>query len=385
MAAYVPVVTSITTPNNFVGGTTAVASEVNANFTEHKDGINDLVAEFTLLANFLASTTTNEGASAIGVEDYGGGTYVTGTVQDTFEAVNDKLDALDVDIAAFSGAGGAALIGGAVPGVSGTDVDAMITDLKAQIDALSSGANDALLVDTAYYVDVYSGNDSNVGTLAQPFKTVAKAVSLIPRTLLADFDIRIRLGGGSGSYTFTESITVSDKTGFGNINFRFQDGGTGYVMQWGHSTGPCLTVENVYGVRVNIYGYMEGIYRVPVLSASDALEGLIVYRDCEGGGIDICNIIPTTYAISGGLVVADNARKVRLNDYDLGGMTASNAVILSTNNSYVSAGDCASETASHATYGLQATKFGKIYKESGATQPTGGTANENTATGGDIQ
>lgn len=58
--------------------------------------------------------------------------------------------------------------------------------------------------DTVIYVNADRGNDNNPGTASAPFKTIGKALSVIPRSL-GGKDVRLSIAAGR----YSESVTIS--------------------------------------------------------------------------------------------------------------------------------------------------------------------------------
>lgn len=85
------------------------------------------------------------------------------------------------------------------------EIDSHLADMAEEIDShLAETApheymGGRIFVSTAaksYYVNPVSGDDDNPGTISQPFKTIAKAVSLIPITINYGHNISIYLASG---------------------------------------------------------------------------------------------------------------------------------------------------------------------------------------------
>lgn len=75
-----------------------------------------------------------------------------------------------------------------------------------------------------YYVNTSTGNDSNTGLdTGQAFKTIAKAVSMIPYILNQNVIINVAAG------TYTEDITIEEKTGGGWVRVTGPSGG-GFIL-----------------------------------------------------------------------------------------------------------------------------------------------------------
>lgn len=65
------------------------------------------------------------------------------------------------------------------------------------------GKVDKSLKDTTYYVDGTNGSDSGDGSASKPFKTIGKAISMIPQILNHNFTINVAAG------TYSEDILIS--------------------------------------------------------------------------------------------------------------------------------------------------------------------------------
>ena len=95
-----------------------------------------------------------------------------------------------------------------------------------------------------YHVSM-TGNDNNSGSASNPFRTIAKAVSMIPDVIGEDNSFIITIGNGS----WNENISISNKTVNGNLEVR---GSTEDTEN--HSVNLCtfnnitghLTVRNIY-------------------------------------------------------------------------------------------------------------------------------------------
>ncbi len=69
----------------------------------------------------------------------------------------------------------------------------------------------ATTADLTFYVNPSTGSDENPGTSGSPFKTIAKAISLIPK--IVNHNVTINLANGS----YSEGITLSGYVGSGSI------------------------------------------------------------------------------------------------------------------------------------------------------------------------
>ncbi|MGO4678210.1 DUF1565 domain-containing protein, partial [Bosea sp. 2YAB26] len=89
-------------------------------------------------------------------------------------------------------------------------------DLTALIQSLSGALGPAqTLSDITYYVNAASGNDSNNGlTSSAPFKTISKAISMIPQ--IVNHNVIINVAAG----TYNEEVSLSGYMGNGYVGLQ---------------------------------------------------------------------------------------------------------------------------------------------------------------------
>lgn len=100
----------------------------------------------------------------------------------------------------------------------------------------------------SYWVDPVNGSDTNAGTEAAPFKTIAHAWSVAQANNLNDIATTVNLNAG----TYRESVTMNSETGATSALITFQPaaGASGQVI-W--SGGKLYTGWTVYSGNSNIY------------------------------------------------------------------------------------------------------------------------------------
>lgn len=106
---------------------------------------------------------------------------------------------------------------------------------KTELDTYS-----ATTQNLEYWVDGTNGSDDNDGSSGSPFKTIAKAVSLIPR--IVNHNVTINLADGY----YSEGITLSGYMGGGEI----------YILGNGDHPENVVIAEGIYAVRCSV-GYIE--------------------------------------------------------------------------------------------------------------------------------
>jgi hypothetical protein len=129
----------------------------------------------------------------------------------------------------------------------------------------------ATTANLAFYVNPSTGNDNNNGSSGSPFKTIAKAVSLIPQ--IVNHNVTINLADGS----YSEGITLTGYMGSGSITVSGNTGTPTDVVL----SGQILIKENTIYVRV------EG------LQTTEA-DGYGFSLSCNPGTISLNKVVSST-------------------------------------------------------------------------------------------
>lgn len=227
------------------------------------------------------------------------------------------------------------------------------TKLNGVITIINSSFPLRTTADLTYYVDITLGNDANAGTSAgagNAFKTIARAISVIPQIVNHAVTINIAAGNYSG-----EGILTMD----GLM-------GNGVVTLNGDINAPTnYIISSVKLAKCNLEIIVQGLKGVGVRPfwAYGSKHVTFKFVDASTAGVLFC-------------VLFENGSigKVSSSNLNVSGATA----ISATESSLVFSSE---NTGANNFIGLKAYSASKIGK--GGTQP-GGTTAETTSTGGEI-
>ncbi len=204
-----------------------------------------------------------------------------------------------------------------------------------------------------YYVRT-DGNDNNDGSAndtAHAFKTIGKAINMLPKYLLHDITIRLSAG------TYLETVSIGGFTGVGAINII---GGNSYADALNY------VIKNVISFRNACKIYLQGITMNTIIDpAVNSLSDQMMYlRNCRTNGITsqwgfIANEGSTMYVV-----------ECEVSNKQIG-IVAQGSFVLSYANS-----------GSGNTTALYAFDGGRLATELG--QPTGIVLQQNQGSGGSI-
>lgn len=202
-----------------------------------------------------------------------------------------------------------------------------------------------------FYVNSATGSDENDGSSGSPFKTIAKAISLIPQ--IVNHDVAINLADGS----YSEGITLSGYVGKGIISVKGNTTTPSNVVLSGQILlQGCHTRYTALSGLKTTYTASHAVYVTSCFSAN--LNKIVAIESASGAGV--------AYEYSIGTV-----QESTFSNRTYGIFCTSKSIIYSYNND--------GESNTYGLYCNQAATIGK-----GVTQPSG-TTGEYATLGGVIR